>query len=72
MRTGSSPLIPGHVDAPWATTGAVGRAGELRLGERVFGATLDARRDLRIRYVSADEPQEQARTEKPISFGGAS
>lgn len=34
------------------------RAAELRLRERAMGTTEDARRDLRIRYVSAT-PEEQ-------------
>jgi hypothetical protein len=47
---------------------AVGQAAELRLRERVLGTTLDARRDLRIRYISAEEQQAQAETTKPISL----
>ena len=58
-----------HVHAAWVVSGAVGQASELRLRERVLGTTLDARRDLRIRYVSAREQQEQAAaTAKPISI----
>ena len=36
------------------------QAGELRQREKIMGTTLDARRDLRIRYV-----EEAAKTEKP-------
>lgn len=38
--------------------GSVTAASELRQRERVLGVTMDARRDLRIRYVE-DESQEQ-------------
>lgn len=38
--------------------GEMSRAAELRLRERAMGTTEDARRDLRIRYVSAT-PEEQ-------------
>lgn len=40
-----------------------GAAGELRLRERILGTTLDARRDLRIRYVDP-EPAAPARPRK--------
>lgn len=36
-------------------------ASELRLRERVMGTTIDARRDLRIRYVAPEKPQEEKR-----------
>jgi hypothetical protein len=57
-----------HVHAGWVVSGAVAQAAELRLRERVLGTTLDARRDLRIRYVSAEETQAQAEAAKPISL----
>jgi hypothetical protein len=37
-----------------AVYGSVTAAGELRQREKVLGTTVDARRDLRIRYVSED------------------
>jgi hypothetical protein len=57
-----------HVHAEWVVSGAVGQASELRLRERILGTTLDARRDLRIRYLSKEEQQEQAETTRPISL----
>ena len=41
-------------------TGSAGAAVELRQREKLLGTTLDARRDLRIRYVSATEPMSTA------------
>jgi len=37
-----------------AVTGVVSAMAELRQREKILGTTLDARRDLRIRYVDAD------------------
>jgi hypothetical protein len=42
------------------------RAAELRIREKVMGTTLDARRDLRIRYV-APEVREQPRSVNAIA-----
>jgi hypothetical protein len=42
------------------------RAAELRIREKIMGTTLDARRDLRIRYVEP-EVQEQPRSVKAIA-----
>lgn len=39
-------------------SGDVRLGGELRMRERVLGTTRDARRDLRIRYVPADEGEQ--------------
>lgn len=48
------------------------RAGELRLRERQMGTTLDARRDLRIRYVEpppeAERVEGEAGGEQLLSF----
>lgn len=41
-------------------------ASELRLRERILGTTVDSRRDLRIRYVSPEEP-EAKETRRPAS-----
>jgi len=40
--------------------GDLGRAQELRVRERVMGTTLEARRDLRIRYVVVEAEVEPA------------
>lgn len=41
-----------HVHASWVREGKSGDAVELRQREKILGTTWDARRDLRIRYVS--------------------
>lgn len=48
--------------AVWA--GEVGKANELRLRERELGTTDDARRALRIRYIT-EEPKAAATTKQP-------
>lgn len=45
--------------------GDVRLAGELRQRERVLGTTLDARRDLRIRYVPAEDDDQD--DEQPVA-----
>jgi hypothetical protein len=40
--------------------GQMARANELRTREKIMGTTLDARRDLRIRYVEETAKQERA------------
>ena len=54
-----------HVHANWVREGKAGDAVELRQREKILGTTWDARRDLRIRYVSgvADESEP-----KPVSI----
>ncbi len=39
-------------------SGSVAAAAELRQREKILGTTLDARRDLRIRYVDPGAPAE--------------
>jgi hypothetical protein len=41
-------------------SGHLGQAVELRMREKVMGTTLDARRDLRIRYVKPKPKEERA------------
>lgn len=48
--------------------GDVRLAGELRQRERVLGTTVDARRDLRIRYVPAEEDDQD---EQPVAAAAA-
>lgn len=50
--------------------GDVRLAGELRQRERVLGTTLDARRDLRIRYVPAEDVADQDEEQQPAAAAG--
>ena len=44
-----------------AVTGVISAMAELRQREKIIGTTVDARRDLRIRYIDVeDEPVELA------------
>lgn len=45
--------------------GDVRSAGELRQREKILGTTLDARRDLRIRYLPATPPADEVENESP-------
>ena len=45
--------------AAWFHSGKMTQAAELRQREKIMGTTLDARRDLRIRYVEAVAEQER-------------
>lgn len=47
--------------------GDVRLAGELRQRERVLGTTVDARRDLRIRYVPAEDDVDQDDEQQPAA-----
>lgn len=49
--------------------GDVRLAGELRQRERVLGTTLDARRDLRIRYVPAEDDDRDQDEQQPAAGG---
>ena len=42
-----------------ANHGAISAMAELRMREKVMGTTVDARRDLRIRYVEIEEEAPQ-------------
>jgi hypothetical protein len=42
-----------------ANHGAISAMAELRMREKVMGTTVDARRDLRIRYVEIEEETPQ-------------
>lgn len=42
-------------------------ASELRLRERILGTTVDSRRDLRIRYVSAEDQEEPREQRRPAA-----
>lgn len=44
--------------AEFHDTGTASSASELRQREKILGTTLDARRDLRIRYLSLEAPAE--------------
>jgi hypothetical protein len=48
--------------------GDMARAAELRIRENQMGTTLDARRDLRIRYVPAPSKQATTATAAPTDF----
>ncbi len=52
-------LDTAHVHATFAT-GELRVAAELRNREKILGNTLDARRDLRIRYVTPSDDREEA------------
>jgi hypothetical protein len=45
--------------------GSVTAASELRQREKILGTTLDARRDLRIRYAEDEFTEQSATTTKP-------
>lgn len=48
-------------------SGDMGAARELRARAKVLGTTADARRDLRIRYVSPDDRDDQAPEQQPAA-----